>query len=229
MHKILWLTPEQLRIYCAHNHRSTICGKPGCSREDEILIARLVSLGVAVGLSSVAGLGLSSPSTVHAAQSVWSAHAAPTKRPQFRPWSRSTRVSVSTRWRPHADTRARTVNPATATRTAGSSTGRRVRQLPFVLDRHASPDSSRSTPRVFGGQFRPQRRGSDRLTPASGGSRPQPGGYSAMLQAQFRPTRTQRRPSYEELQAGKDPTRGAVYPVGSTYGAMRYAGHWPGW
>jgi len=227
MHKILWLTPELRRIYCVASMRDRVCGKSDCSLEVEILVARLFSLGLAIGLSSLAGLGLSTLSAAHAAHPVWSVNASQSKRPQFRPWRRTGRKTVSSRWRPHAAIAPRTVSPSTATRPAGSSTGHRVRQIPFSLDRDGSRNSSAMRSRKgFGGQFRPQRRGSTEAQPTAG--------LSAGLQSQFRPTRTQRRKSYEELQAGNNPTRGAAargkaYPMMSARGAFGYAGYWPGW
>jgi len=234
LHKILWLTPEQRRIYCVANRRDAVCGTLDCSREVEILVARLVSLGVAIGLSSLVGLGLLPLSTAHAAHSVWAAYAAQPKRPQFRPLNRTGRKSVSSRWRPHAAAAPRNVNPTTATRTAGSSTGY-VRQTPFMLDPYGSRHLVRSTPDTgFGARFRPQRRGSTGTESPAVHTGTQMSGHSARLQSQFRPTRTQRRSSYEELQSGKTTTRRALaqrstYPVVSARGAFGYAGHWPGW
>jgi hypothetical protein len=235
MHKILWLTLKPRRIYCVASRRDTVCGKLDCSREVEILVGRLFSLWVAIGLSSMTGLWLAPLSVAHAAHPVWSAYATQPKRPQFRPLQRTGRESVLSRWRPHASTTPRTVNPVTSVRTAGSSTGHRVRQIPFSLDHHGAAATSRSSPaREGGGQFRPQRHGPTYAQSAAGRDRPQASGYPAGLQSQFRPMRAQRRPSYEELQSGSKATlraaaSGTTYPMMLARGALGYAGHWPGW
>lgn len=199
------------------------------------MVARLFSLGALVGLSSLASLGLSFVSMVHAAHPVWSAYAAQPKRPQFRPLRRIAREAVSSRWRPHAAAAPRVVNPVASVRTSGSSTGYRVRQTQFVLDPYGSRNASRSMPgKVFGAQFRPQRRDSASTRPQAVNDRTQVDSYSARLHSQFRPAPKRRRQSYEELQSESRPARwaaspGATYPMVSAGGAFGYTGYWPGW
>lgn len=196
------------------------------------MVARLFSLGVLIALSSLASLGLSSVSTVHAAHPAWSAYAAQSKRPQFRPLHRTSRKTLSSRWRPHAAAVSRGVSSMATVRTGGSSTGYRVRQTQFMLDPYGSRNARPTHGKGTGAQFRPQRRDSTHTQAQVVNHHTQVDGYSASLHSQFRPAPKRRRQSYEELQSESRPARwapAATYPMVSANRAFGYMGHWPGW
>jgi hypothetical protein len=196
------------------------------------LVARLFSLGLALGLASLATLGLSHVSVVHAAHPVWSAYAAPAKRPQFRPWSRAPRKSAGLRWRPQPEAATVTRSPGSMVdlRTAGRSNAHRAPQPVFSADRgrNAKLLDARSG---LGARFRPDQRrsGYDQL-PAIG-ERDRMDRHQARLHSQFRPHEARRKQTYEQLQSGIISARrvGAPHWVVAASDMRGYGGHWSGW
>lgn len=202
------------------------------------MVARLFSLGVVFGLSSLASLGLSDFSVAHAAHPAWSAYAAPSKRPQFRPWSRAPRKSVALRWRPQPEAVAalRSRDFATGPQVVGRSTAHGVSQLGFSAHHGRARQAMLATDiQGQGVRFRPRHRGSAHARSAAiVGSNGQAGVYTTGLQSRFRPPRLKRKQTYEELQQGNASARRTAVPMMpyqmvAASGAHHYTGYRPGW
>ena len=192
-----------------------------------ILIARLISLGVLVGFSSVLTLGTAVFSPADAAHPAWSGYAGQTKRPLFRPWSRYPRRSAALRWRPQPQ-------PVTAARSAASAIAAGVPAVSTEPLFGQSPEAVAAWPmrtqRNQDWRFRPDQRGSAQVADLSGQGRADM--HASRLHAQFRPPRIKRQRSYEEmqLQAGyAHPSGGMVYGMLAGAGAQAYRPHWPRW
>jgi len=202
------------------------------------LVARLFSLGVMFGLSSLASLGLSNFSAVHAAHPAWSAYAAPSRHPQFRPWSRAPRKSVALRWRPQPEAVAasRSRGFATSAPVAGRSAAQGVSQLGFSAHHGSARRAMLTTEKQGQGvRFRPRHRGSAHARSAAVvGSNSQAGVYMTGLQSQFRPPRQKRKQTYEELRLRKASARRMLVPtmpyqMVAASAAHRYTGYRSGW
>jgi len=172
------------------------------------LVTRLFPLGLVVALVLTATLGLSPLQPAKAASSAWGGYATQAKRPQFRPWNRAQRKPANQRWRPRAvSSEPRRTTYPTGASAATWSRAHRVRQPVFSS---GLPDGRKpvraSRPQIPGVSFRPDRRVADAAKPAAATGVPSTGhtGYSA--HKQFRPARSHRKASYEELHRG-DATR----------------------
>lgn len=227
-HKILWLTWAILRIYCATNQRNSVAGKLHCIRGVEILIARLLSLGLLVGLSSVLTLGSVVFTAAGAAHPSWSGYAGQAKRPLFRPWSRYPRRSAALRWRPQAQ-------PVMNARSAAASIASGVSSEPLFGHRSdaAWPMQPRRNPDW---RFRPSQPGPGQhaVQIAGASERGHADRQASRLHAQFRPPRVKRQRSYEEMQsedvyAPPVAVPGMVYGTLATAGVPGYGTHWPRW
>lgn len=191
------------------------------------MIARLFSLGMLVGLSSVLTLGTAVFAPAVAAHPAWSGYAGQTKRPLFRPWSRYPRRSAALRWRPQPQ-------PLTAARSAASAI---AAGMPAVSTEPLSGHSPgvgaawpMRTQRNQDWRFRPDRRGSAQAASRSGHGRADM--RASRLRAQFRPPRVKRQRSYEEMQSEAGyphPAGGMVYGTLAASGAQGYRPHWPRW
>lgn len=198
------------------------------------MVARILSLGVALGLVTLASSGLSPLSAAHAAYPGFG-FAAQAKRPQFRPWDRAEHYAVTARWRPNPTLSARRAVVASAARRP-----------------YAAPTVKRAYPAVFGrtiGSVRyatavtPVQRNGVRFRPAQGqsshlgGMEPHSklsmGSYQSSLQSQFRPPRVARKTTYEELHAlnpsPQRPVTVGQYPSLPALPMPVYAGYWPTW
>ena len=195
------------------------------------MVTRMVSFSLFLGLSSLVYLGLSVSSVTHAAHAVWSAYANQVKRPQFRPWSRAPRRSISSRWRPQPEKPSVSRTPAVAwgARLAGRS------MPPGAGEGLGSRQAiTRGPVGGLGLRFRPKPRRMTYGSPDVIGDTPAARAYQTRLHAQFRPAQKKRRQTYEQLQSDTSSvgymTRPAamVYPVVAA-SSMRAYGHWPGW
>ena len=192
-----------------------------------ILIARLFSLGMLVGLSSVLTLGTAVFAPADAAHPAWSGYASQTKRPLFRPWSRYPRRSAALRWRPQPQ-------PMTSARSAASAVAAGVPGVSTEPLFGRSPGAGAAWPmRTQAKQdwrFRPDQRGSAQVADRSGHGRADM--RASRLHAQFRPPRIKRQRSYEEIQSEggyAHPPGGMVYGMLAGAGAQGYRPHWPRW
>lgn len=202
------------------------------------MVARLFSLGVVFGLSSLASVGLSNFSVVHAAHPAWSAYAAPSKRPQFRPWSRTPRKSVALRWRPQPEVvgSLRSRGFATGPQVVDRSTAHGVSQLGFAAHHGGARQAMLATQMQGPGvRFRPrQGAAAHARSVAIVGSNSRAGVYTTGLQSQFRPPRLKRKQTYEELQQGNASARRTAVPMMpyqmvAASGAHMYTGYRSGW
>lgn len=194
------------------------------------MVSRVISLGVALGLSTLASLALSPLSAAQAAYTGWSAYASPSKRPQFRPWRRSAERTVpATRWRPHAAPARRTfVN--TAPRQTQATVPRATSGARFTRE-HATVRKATPVNRAqdLGLRFRPDPRRSpfDQSSAYTGESQD---AARRRLHSQFRPAATQRKSTYEQLQAQRPRMAGTPMvhyrPMSPPRG---YPGYWRGW
>lgn len=195
----------------------------------------MISLGVALGLSTLASLALSPLSAAQAAYTGWSPYAAPSKRPQFRPMRRVVnRATPVARWRPHGQaSSARQVFVPAATRRAAAviNNDRRMATPRAFAAERTTP---RKAPPVNRGQelglrFRPDHRRS-RFDQSGGPDDAAPDAYQRGLHAQFRPATTRPKRTYEQLQAQRAGSRNAAAgrfaPMARLPGYPRY---WRGW
>jgi len=198
------------------------------------VFSRLVSVGVAIGLSSVLAVGLAPVSVAEAAHPAWGSATGQTKRPLFRPWTRSQpQPRPSYRWRPQTRTgnAAQIVAPIERNRTSGYPEGRWHRPQPLLAPPSAVRDAAgRTSGPVTTARFRPDKRAPTRRNDAAAVHASANGGLAPGTY--FRPPRERKRPRYEDLQSK---TRRAAYPVtgyarqmvaAPTYG---YRGYWPTW
>lgn len=194
------------------------------------MVARLFSLGLALGLSSLALLGLSHFSSAHAAHPVWSAYAAQAKRPQFRPWSRAPRKSAGLRWRPQPEAVTRSRGSLIDSRMTGRPIAQRAEQPEFFADRarNIEPLAVRSG---LGARFRPDQRRSGYGQRLAIGEQDRLDKYQARLHSQFRPPEARRKQTYEQLQYGIISVRRMGMPHWAVAASdMRgYGGQWSGW
>lgn len=195
------------------------------------MIARLLSLGMLVGLSSVLTLGTAVFTPADAAHSAWSGYAGQTKRPLFRPWSRYPRRSAALRWRPQPQpvTAARSAASAIAAGASGVST-----ELLFGRSPAVGAAWPMRTQRNPDWRFRPDQRGpaqrASQVADRSG--RGLADKRALRMHAQFRPPRVKRHRTYEEMQSEAGyahPSGGMDYSTLAVSGAQGYRAHWPRW
>lgn len=164
----------------------------------------MLSLGAVLGLSVLATMGLSLFCLVEGAHPGWSTHAAPIKRPLFRPWDRAGSTSFASRLRSQVMSVSR----------QSTSIGDARRQDVFPAKRAGG----RKVVPVTRGQdlglrFRPDEGdsayGQSGVPSAHGG----PGNPQSDLQFQFRPIQSRRKPTYEELQAGDVSPQPPIQPL----------------
>jgi hypothetical protein len=197
------------------------------------LVARWFFLGLTLGVSSLASLGLSAFSAAHAAHPVWSSYSAQAKRPQFRPWSRASRKSAGLRWRPQPEAAAVASSSGLLidSRMAGRSNARGTKHPMFSVGRtrKAGPLDSRWG---LDTRFRPdQRRYAYGLLPGTGEQDRAHERYQVRLHSQFRPTEARRKQTYEQMQSGIVSARRMGTPHWAIAASeMRgYGRHTPGW
>ncbi len=189
------------------------------------MVARLLSLGLTLGVSTLTCVVMSPLSAAQAAYPAWSASVSQPKRLYFRPVGNSERRPKIPRWRPQASAGSRAAT-AVSTSRAGAARYTRGQTRPvFSLQR---TPSRKAVPAGRGSQvglrFRPEGRASttDVVRPAAAAHDRR---YRASLHAQFRPVPRAPRPRYEALQArhsARLPMPGAPPPL------IRY-GDWPHW
>lgn len=184
------------------------------------MIARLFSLGMLVGLSSVLTLGTAVFAPAGAAHPGWSGYAGQGKRPLFRPWSRYPRRSAALRWRPQPQ-------PVTAARSATSAIAAGVSAVSTESLYGRTPGGvvwPMRTERSQDWRFRPNQRGPAQRAPQVT-DRVEHGrsGHALRLHAQFRPPRVKRQRSYEEMQSEAGYTQPAGVP-GRAYGMLAASG-----
>ena len=198
------------------------------------MVARMLSLGLALGWSGVVSVGLAPWSAAHAASPVGLAHASHPKRPQFRPWYRTQQRAPLGRWRPQPKAGGRVPAPSRVGRALPSPQG-----VPFAnallsaeRDRYRKAEPV-VLGRELGTKFRPPGRasaGEPLLARHIGVA----GSEQARLHAQFRPTRAKRRLTYEQLQARATRYRpgtaaGGSYASSAAPLRTAYHGYWPVW
>lgn len=201
------------------------------------MVARMLSVGLAIGLANLVSLGIAPLSAAQAAAPVWSAYNSPGKRPQFRPWQRTEHVAPAARWRPSSPATQWRAMPGGDSRRVLSDTrahSQRIFNPPHydMNARYAAPITAQQQPAT---RFRPDRRQPtfddramrDDLPAATSGQE---------LQSQFRPADNRRKPTYEQMQAAsRSPARAYGAPP-AAYGAPMFAapppvfaGYWPAW
>ena len=188
------------------------------------LVARLLSLGLTLGVSTLTCLVMSPLSAAQAAYPAWSGTVSQPKRPYFRPVSSSERRPMTPRWRPQASAGSRAATVASTSRAGAASYPRRQTRPVFSLQR---TPPRKAVPAGRGSQlglrFRPDGRASTgdaaSTAPAAHDRR-----YPASLHAQFRPVPRAPRPRYEALQARNS----AGLPMRGVPPLVRY-GYWPHW
>ena len=193
------------------------------------MVARMLSLGIALGFSTLASLGLSPLSAAQAAYPSWSVYAGQVKRPQFRPWYRGEPQSLAGRWRPQM------AAPAERRRAQPASRDRTLRQPLFAGGRTWARKAVPVTRgQDLGVRFRPD----ERVSPYQQTGQPQGGeplsAEQSQLHSQFRPTRNKRKKTYEELQANNAHRAPAMapampYPMVTAAPLHGYPGYWRGW
>jgi hypothetical protein len=198
-----------------------------------MLVERILSIGLTLGLSVLTSAGLSPWSTAQGAYPAWVAHAGHAKRPQFRPWSRTHASAVVSRWRPHTAAGARAASPTPFSRSPVTP-HRDAAAAALVVVERTQPRKAGPTSRAqeLGVRFRPDGQGSAQglLLPPDDGLQD---GYRSRLQSQFRPARVKRKRTYEQLQgqrvAYQPPGGRTPYPVLPTPPLGAYGGYWPAW
>ena len=190
------------------------------------MVVRFFSLALTLGLSSLASLGLSHFSAVHAAHPVWSSHAAAVKRPQFRPSSRAPRKSAGLRWRPQPEA-------AKVTRSPGSLIDSRMadRSNAKGPNRPVFPAERARNARAFDSRFRPDQRRSWFGRIPGVGEQDRAVRHQARLHSQFRPTEVRRKLTYEQMHSGVVSAGRMLDPhwVIAASGMPGYARHRLGW
>lgn len=168
------------------------------------MFARMLYVGLVLGISALASLGLSPLSAAEGAHPGWSAHPTQAKRPQFRPWDRVESQS------PLARSRRQAIAPST--RASAASGGQRypatttfgggARQAVFSANRSGGRKAVPVTRgKDLGFRFRPDERESPYGQSAMPPDGDQSDAYQSELQSQFRPAQNRRKLTYEELQA----------------------------
>jgi hypothetical protein len=198
------------------------------------LVARMLSLGVALGWSVVAAVGLSPWSAGHAASPVGSAYANHPRRPHFRPWYRVRPQAPVGQWRPQPTASVRALAPARVSR-ARVGPQRPTAANALLAVGHEGHRKAKPIARGqgMGVKFRPAARataGEPLLTRRNGDANRQ----QVRLHAPFRPARAKRRPTYEQLQAQTTTYRrraGAGVSYASSAVPLRTAhlGYWSVW
>lgn len=200
------------------------------------MVARMLSMGVAIGLANLVSMGFAPLSVAQAASPTWSAYAAPVKRPQFRPWQRSERPAPKARWRP---TIAVGQNRAMVVEKRRPAPGGAWVQSSRSLDtpglrsegRYAS---QRLLPPSPGTRFRPE----SQQAGTGGSDAPQHlpvDTRRSALQAQFRPAERKRKQTYEQMHAAEGSQNHPFMAPLVAYGMPRlatppiYGGYWRGW
>jgi hypothetical protein len=190
----------------------------------QILVARLLTVGLTLGLSSLASIAVSPLSAAQAAYSGWTGYVAQPKRPYFRPSTRADRRVPIGRWRPQSAPIGRASGYTRQRQAVGEGFRARQSQPVFTLTQRVPVRKATSTTGravQIGIRFRPDRR----LPPVVPAGDQVESRYPAELHAQFRPMQPRRRPSYEEMQRQRYRTR---YARPMMAGANRY-GYWPAW
>lgn len=204
-----------------------------------ILFARMFSMGLLLGLAVLASLGILPMSSAQAAYPSWSGYASPQKQPQFRPWSRADSKSVSVHRQQQLRASTSRKTPGFERRRPPAMPSHRKGQQPIFSGTRAGARKAVPITRGqdLGLRFRPDERDSpygQAVTPPSAGGSD---AFSSELHSQFRPTRSKRKPTYEELQAGdayaspQQMMPAMPYPMMPTpplpgYGSGRA---WPNW
>jgi len=201
------------------------------------LFARMLSWSVVLGLVALASLGVSSLSAAQAAYPGWSGYASHQSNPQFRPWSRADSKSLSV----HRQSQMRSFSsrasaPSMKRRPWAAPLNRKGQQPVFLGSRAGARKAVPITRgQELGLRFRPDERESPY---GRGSAAPQgnagSGGYAPELHSQFRPLRPQRRPTYEELQAGSGsaqsvPMQALPYPMMPAPSLPSHRRAWPSW
>lgn len=196
------------------------------------MVARSLSIAVAVGFASLVSVGLSPLSAAQAAYPSWSSSVAQPQRAQFRPWGRTERHQPVARWRPQTAVPRAVSRPGNERREVyfGSRQSRRVFDPTGVTRRYAAAKAPLPRPGV---RFRPDHREPVR---ESWGGREEATEWSRSgTQAQFRPADRRRRASYEETQSATRPLARAPaapyrgYAVPPLAMPPVYGGYWPRW
>jgi len=188
------------------------------------LVARLLSLGFTLGVSTLTCLVVSPLSAAQAAYPAWSGNVSQPKRLYFRPLGNSERRPIIPRWRPQVSAGSRVAAFAPTSRAGAATYTRRQTQpvfsLPRTPPRKAVPAGRGSQ---LGIRFRPEGRAS-----TTNAASPAPAAhdrrYPAGLHAQFRPVPRAPRPRCEALQARQR----AGLPTPRAPRLVRY-GYWPHW
>ena len=190
------------------------------------MVARLLTVGLTLGLSSLACLAVSPLSAAQAAYPGWSGYVAQPKRPHFRPWTKSERRAPSGCWRPQSAPLARASGYARQRQVTGEVYRGRQAQPVFTLPQRPPVRKAASIGRgvQIGVRFRPDRR-SPPVVPGAAVEAQARAEYPAELHAQFRPMQRRRRPTYEELQR-RQYRRPFARPA--VAGVNPY-GYWPAW
>ena len=199
------------------------------------MVARVLSVGLALGLATSAGLGLAPLSAAQAAYPAWSGYTSATKRPQFRPWYRNDPSAIAGRWRPHVAASGRVADQPGYGHPMATEYQRRW-QAPLFESRRAV--SRKVEPvgrgRDVGVSFRPDGRGA--LFDEASVTRDQVdlAPYGADAHSQFRPAPAKRKRTYEEIQAANRSLRtsadaGMPYPTMPGMLPNPYGGYWPAW
>ncbi len=188
------------------------------------MVARLLSLGFTLGVSTLTCLAMSPLSAAQAAYPAWSGNVSQPKRLYFRPVSNSERRPMIPRWRPQVSAGSRAATFASISRAGAATYNRRQTQPVFSLQR-TTPRKAVPAGRgsQLGIRFRPEGRAST-TNAASPASAAHDRRYPARLHAQFRPVPRAPRPRYEVLQA----RHRAGLPTPGAPRLGRY-GYWPHW
>jgi hypothetical protein len=193
------------------------------------VFARILVAGSLVSVCSLLVLGMT-PSVAQASgYAGWSGYTSQVKRPQFRPWQpRGDSRITEQRWRPPA----RSSYQGTTSRYVSAN-----RQAPPLLvteSRYSAPVSRAfARPASVGVRFRPNSRGAQRGGLPTGEAAQQVLPDPA-LHAQFRPKPTNKRPTYEQMQANSRTTytwptyAGSRYPIAPA-GSSLMGAFAPGW
>lgn len=189
------------------------------------LVSRLLSLGTAMGVATLSMIGLIPLAEAQAAYAGWPVVASQSKRPLFRPTQRVEVAQASGRWRPDSAAPPRALGEVSRAWPRA-----RAQQRPLLAPRRPQPIEPRSGARVsgFGSVFRPDPRSAPSAQAGFGGR------ADKDLHAAFRPTRTERRPTYEET---RQPSRIApvagiqprYMPPGAAYLPPGFGGYRPYW
>lgn len=199
------------------------------------LIARTFSWGLLLGLSILASLCVSPLSAAQAAYPSWFSYAAQPKKPLFRPWTRADSRDLTSRRQNRKGVHMAPDASAMGRRSHPNKWPRQNVQQTFSTDRAGARKAVPITRgQELGLRFRPD----ERASPYDRSGLPADGVKSAEdfadLHSQFRPARSRRKPTYEELQADNlreqsMPGPAMPYPTMPIPPAPLYRRAWPAW